>query len=231
MPLKVRGIEFWLYFKRLNLSQGKPMKLDLCRMKQNGNEIISFMSQTIGMMADIDLKTEPMRWMGGTRFMVGFVAAGRTDINLLLLFTEPIPVVCVNRSCPIKLEIKVASRDKHAMLSTYRKLRSQSLASIGQSSEAELVDTVSPVLAEEEAEEEWTVVDKKLSYVWYVLLSMLVIMTHQSTIQCRKTTLRFQVCLNPNWIYKFLIFSPAILCNSPSLRAMMDSLTSLPKRG
>jgi len=52
------------------------MKLDLCRMKQSGKEIISFMSQTIGMLADIDLKSEPLRWMGDTRFMLGFLAAG-----------------------------------------------------------------------------------------------------------------------------------------------------------
>ena len=52
------------------------MKLDLCRMKQDGKEVISFMSQTIGMMADLDLKSEALRWMGGARFVVGYLAAG-----------------------------------------------------------------------------------------------------------------------------------------------------------
>jgi sphingosine kinase len=52
------------------------MKLDLCSVQQEGKRIISFMSQAIGMMADVDLGTENLRWMGDTRFMVGFIREG-----------------------------------------------------------------------------------------------------------------------------------------------------------
>ena len=37
---------------------------------------MSFMSQAIGLMADIDLGTETLRWMGDARFMLGFLRQG-----------------------------------------------------------------------------------------------------------------------------------------------------------
>lgn len=52
---------------------GQHMKIDLCSVQQEGKRIISFMSQAVGMMADIDLGTENLRWMGDTRFMVGLL--------------------------------------------------------------------------------------------------------------------------------------------------------------
>jgi hypothetical protein len=59
------------------------MKLDLCSVQQGDNRIISFMSQAIGMMADIDLGTEHLRWMGEARFMVGFLREGMYFPNML----------------------------------------------------------------------------------------------------------------------------------------------------
>ena len=52
------------------------MKLDLCSVQQGETRVISFMSQAIGMMANIDLGTENLRWMGEARFMVGFLREG-----------------------------------------------------------------------------------------------------------------------------------------------------------
>ncbi|KIJ44045.1 hypothetical protein M422DRAFT_67694 [Sphaerobolus stellatus SS14] len=130
----------------LNAIKGAHMKLDLCRMKQDGKEIVSFMSQTIGMMADIDLKSERLRWMGDTRFVVGYLAAA-----------------AVNRTCDMKLEIKVVARDKHAMLSTYREKRSKSLT--GQSSDVSSSDTTPASSQDKDDDGEWIVIDKKLAYV------------------------------------------------------------------
>lgn len=52
------------------------MKLDLCSIRQEGKRLISFMSQAMGLMADVDLGTENLRWMGDARFMVGFLREG-----------------------------------------------------------------------------------------------------------------------------------------------------------
>ena len=49
------------------------MATDLFLVTQNGKTSISFLSQTVGLMADLDLGTEHLRWMGDTRFSVGFL--------------------------------------------------------------------------------------------------------------------------------------------------------------
>jgi len=52
------------------------MKVDLFSMTQGGKRSLSFMSQALGLMADLDLGTEHLRWMGDTRFMVGLLKGG-----------------------------------------------------------------------------------------------------------------------------------------------------------
>ena len=40
------------------------MDVDLFSILQNGKRYISFMCQSLGLMADVDLGTEPLRFMG-----------------------------------------------------------------------------------------------------------------------------------------------------------------------
>lgn len=47
------------------------MKVDACSVTQNGKRAISFMSQAVGLMADLDIGTEHLRWLGDARFVVG----------------------------------------------------------------------------------------------------------------------------------------------------------------
>jgi sphingosine kinase len=49
------------------------MKVDAFSLTQKGKRTISFMSQALGLMADLDIGTEYLRWMGDARFMVGLV--------------------------------------------------------------------------------------------------------------------------------------------------------------
>jgi sphingosine kinase len=56
---------------------GRPMKVDLFSFTQDDKRTISFMSQSLGLMADLDIGTEHLRWMGDTRFIVGLLR-GRT---------------------------------------------------------------------------------------------------------------------------------------------------------
>jgi len=43
------------------------------------------MSQTIGLMAEIDIETEHLRWMGDTRFIVGYLRASRSTLLVVRL--------------------------------------------------------------------------------------------------------------------------------------------------
>jgi sphingosine kinase len=47
------------------------MKVDLFSVTQGSKRSLSYMSQAVGLMADLDLGTENLRWMGDTRFTVG----------------------------------------------------------------------------------------------------------------------------------------------------------------
>lgn len=49
------------------------MKVDAFSLTQKGKRTISFMSQALGLMADLDIGTEQLRWMGDARFMVGLM--------------------------------------------------------------------------------------------------------------------------------------------------------------
>ena len=44
------------------------MPVDLFSLVQDGKRSVSFMSQALGLMADLDLGTEHLRWMGDARF-------------------------------------------------------------------------------------------------------------------------------------------------------------------
>lgn len=56
------------------------MKVDVFSFTQNGKRTISFMSQALGLAADLDVGTDHLRWMGETRFMYGFLR-GRTSTS------------------------------------------------------------------------------------------------------------------------------------------------------
>ncbi|CAL1704519.1 unnamed protein product [Somion occarium] len=95
----------------LNAIKGKPMPIDLFSVTQNGQRTLSFMSQCIGLMAELDLGTEHLRFMGNHRFVYGFVRG-----------------IARNRACPVKLQIKVAESDKKAMFQSFKETRARAIS-------------------------------------------------------------------------------------------------------
>ncbi|PFH54314.1 hypothetical protein AMATHDRAFT_44835 [Amanita thiersii Skay4041] len=83
----------------LNVIKGSPMHVDVFSVTQQNKRTISFMSQALGLMADLDLGTENLRWMGDGRFVVGLFRG-------LMRF----------KPCPIQLSYKVAETDKAKMI-------------------------------------------------------------------------------------------------------------------
>jgi sphingosine kinase len=63
-------------YAALNAIKGKPMPIDLMSILQSGKRSLSFMSQCVGLMADLDLGTEHLRWIGSNRFVYGFLRGG-----------------------------------------------------------------------------------------------------------------------------------------------------------
>ncbi|ETW85853.1 hypothetical protein HETIRDRAFT_311241, partial [Heterobasidion irregulare TC 32-1] len=83
----------------LNAVKGRPMKVDLCSILQNGKRSFSFMSQCVGLMADLDLGTEHLRWMGSNRFVYGYLRG-----------------ILTRRICPVSVSIKAIETDKVKMV-------------------------------------------------------------------------------------------------------------------
>lgn len=55
----------------LGVIKGVVTPMDLVSVTQGNRRIVSFLSQSVGIIAESDLGTEDMRWMGSTRFDVG----------------------------------------------------------------------------------------------------------------------------------------------------------------
>jgi len=57
----------------LAIVKGLPTPLDLISVTQGNKRTLSFLSQALGMIADLDITTEHLRWMGASRFTYGFL--------------------------------------------------------------------------------------------------------------------------------------------------------------
>jgi sphingosine kinase len=53
------------------------MAIDLISILQDEKRSFSFLSQGVGLMADLDLGTEHLRWMGNNRFVYGFLRGSK----------------------------------------------------------------------------------------------------------------------------------------------------------
>jgi sphingosine kinase len=57
----------------LGIIKGRAMPVDLCSVTQGQDRYFSFVLQSFGLVADVDLGTEDMRWMGEARFTVAAI--------------------------------------------------------------------------------------------------------------------------------------------------------------
>jgi sphingosine kinase len=93
----------------LAVVKGMRTPLDLMAVTQGNKMYWSFLSQAVGIIADCDLGTENMRWMGSARFTVGI---------LIRLLGKTV--------YPAELAVKVDIDDKDAIKAAYRDSRDQS---------------------------------------------------------------------------------------------------------
>ncbi|KAJ9094054.1 hypothetical protein QFC21_006155 [Naganishia friedmannii] len=79
--LNALGLEngFSIPLACLNVIKGKRLPLDVCSNTQGSKRWFSYMSLAAGLMMEVDLKTEHLRWMGDARFIYGFIRGGKLD--------------------------------------------------------------------------------------------------------------------------------------------------------
>ncbi|KAI6128270.1 ATP-NAD kinase-like domain-containing protein [Pisolithus croceorrhizus] len=97
----------------LNVLKGLHLKVDLFAFTQGNQRRLSFMSQTVGLTAHIDIETEHLRWMGDLRFVIGFLRS---------VVTLP--------TCQMELSIKLAEQDKVKMANAVRARRADAPSDI-----------------------------------------------------------------------------------------------------
>jgi len=92
----------------LAVVKGIRTPLDLVAITQGQKKYLSFLSQAVGIVAESDLGTENIRWMGGARFTYGFLVRllGKTVY-------------------PAEVAVKVEAADKMAVREAYRRTRAQ----------------------------------------------------------------------------------------------------------
>ena len=61
----------------LNAIKGRPMAIDLLSILQDEKRSFSFLTQSVGLMADLDLGTEHLRWLGSSRFVYGYLRGSK----------------------------------------------------------------------------------------------------------------------------------------------------------
>ncbi|KAK7460375.1 sphinganine kinase lcb4 [Stygiomarasmius scandens] len=108
LSLNLLGLEdgFDILRATLNVIKGQTMHVDVFSITQGGKRTLSFMSQALGLMADLDIGTENLRWMGDTRFIYGLLRG-------LIKF----------KPCDVQLSYKGAEMDKHQMFQTLQSRR------------------------------------------------------------------------------------------------------------
>ncbi|KAF7305006.1 DAGKc domain-containing protein [Mycena kentingensis (nom. inval.)] len=132
----------------LNAVKGLPMKIDLFSVLQNGKRSISFMSQATGLIADLDIGTENLRWMGEARFTVGFLRG-----------------VMKFKPCSIQISYKLAESDKNKMYNDLQQRRKNPLPP--STPHPDLESTGLPQLKYSTTDSEgWTVVEEPLLYAY-----------------------------------------------------------------
>ncbi|KAG5984627.1 hypothetical protein E4U55_003960 [Claviceps digitariae] len=95
----------------LAIIKGRVTPLDLISITQGDRRFVSFLSQSLGIVAESDLGTEHLRWMGGTRFEVGV---------LMRVFRR--------RCYPCDLAVKVEVSDKKDIKTHYKQRASEHAA-------------------------------------------------------------------------------------------------------
>lgn len=95
----------------LAIAKGVPTPMDMISITQGGTRTLSFLSQTLGIMAEADLATEHLRWMGESRFSYGVLTR-----------------ILKKKEYPCDLYVKMEVEHKDGVREHYRRHREDSAA-------------------------------------------------------------------------------------------------------
>ncbi|TIA72573.1 hypothetical protein E3P92_02181 [Wallemia ichthyophaga] len=147
LSLCLLGLEegFDISLATLNAIKGHAMPLDLFSIMQGNKRTLSYLTQATGLMADLDIGTEDMRWLGDTRFVIGYVRS-----------------LVRNAPCPCEIYIKVEHDDKNQMVNWVRERHLDTPVPVPQYTGSELPKVQYP----NGPEFDWEKVSDDISYLY-----------------------------------------------------------------
>jgi len=133
----------------LNVAKGQETPIDLFSIIQDGKRSLSFMSQALGIMADLDLGTEHLRWMGESRFLYGLLRG-----------------IAYNDICPVQLSVKIAETDKHKMAAIAHARNLDDSIHVDQSNGDPPNGPLPPLQYLPEDEDGWHTIEEPLAWIY-----------------------------------------------------------------
>ncbi|KAH7310417.1 sphingosine kinase [Stachybotrys elegans] len=106
----------------LAIIKGVVTPIDLVSITQSDRRILSFLSQSLGIIAESDLGTENMRWMGSTRFDVGVATR-----------------IFQKKCYPCDLAVKVEIEGKDNVKAHYKRIASKGAPSVPAQEDMDMV--------------------------------------------------------------------------------------------
>ena len=98
------------------------MPIDLMSILQSGKRTISFMCQCVGLMADLTLGTEHLRWLGSGRFVYGYLRRSESCASdFFKSWFLNHPQVVTGKTYRFKISAKVGASGKAEMVEALRK--------------------------------------------------------------------------------------------------------------
>ncbi|TIA72521.1 hypothetical protein E3P92_02180 [Wallemia ichthyophaga] len=127
----------------LNAAKGDAIPLDLFSIWQDGKRTLSYLTQAAGLMASIDIGTENLRWMGDTRFTVGYLRS--------LFWNAP---------CPCEIYIKVEEDNKDEMIKLLHEKRLEKPFSLPEYTQ------IPPVTYKNGPQQDWIKISDDVFYLY-----------------------------------------------------------------
>jgi sphingosine kinase len=125
------------------------MSIDILSILQSGKRSLSFMSQSVGLVADLDLGTEHLRWMGSNRFLYGYLRG-----------------VISAKTYRFKISAKIDAADKAAMVEALRKYENSATNDEHPRAEVESLSTELPPLQYVDDYEGWSTFEGPILYFY-----------------------------------------------------------------
>ncbi|TIB82183.1 hypothetical protein E3Q22_00527 [Wallemia mellicola] len=134
---------FDLSMAALNAAKGQTIPLDLFSIWQERKRTISYLTQAGGLMASLDVGTENLRWMGDTRFTVGYLRS-----------------LIKNAPCNCEVYVNVEEDNKHEMIKCLRERKLDDPISVPET------DTFPPVKYKNGPEDDWVKISDDICYIY-----------------------------------------------------------------